>query len=74
MGLSTFKGSYQETVSSSATWVITHNLDTDTPCVDCWYDDSGTWKKILPLSVVATSSNVVTITFTAATAGKVIVG
>ena len=73
MGLSTFKGSYQETVSSSATWVISHNLGTDTPCVDVWVDDSG-WKKIQPLSIVATDSNTVTITFTTATAGKVIVG
>lgn len=71
--LSTFKGTYQETVSSSTSWVITHNLNTDTPVVDVWYDDSGTWKKLMPLSVVATSANVATITFTSATAGKVIV-
>ena len=74
MGLSTFKGTYQEEITVAATsWVITHNLGTETPVVDCWYDDSGTWKKISPLSVVATSTNVVTITFTSATAGKVIV-
>ncbi len=74
MGLSTFKGTYSEEVSTpSASWVITHNLGTETPVVDVWFDDTGTWKRLLPLSVVATSANVVTITFTAATAGKVMV-
>ncbi len=74
MGLSTFIGSYQEEITVAATsWVISHNLNTDTPCVDVWVDDSG-WKKIQPLTVVATDSDTVTITFTSATAGKVIVG
>ena len=74
MSLSTFAGSYQEEVSVAATsWVINHNLNTNTPVVDVWYDDSGTWKKLLPLSVTATDANTVTIGFTSATAGKVIV-
>lgn len=69
MGLSTFKGAYREDVSSSATWVITHNLNTETPVVDVWVGGD----RQLPLTVIATSVNIVTITFTAATAGKVIV-
>lgn len=73
MSLSTFKGSYQETVSSSASWVISHGLNIDTPAVNVWYDDSGTWRKLLPLNITATDENTVTITFTNATAGKVIV-
>ncbi len=73
MSLSTFMGTYQETVSSSASWVISHNLNVDTPVVDVWWDDGGTWKKMLPLNVTATDANTVTITFTTATAGKVIV-
>lgn len=72
MSLATFAGTYQEIVTSSATWVITHNLNQDTPVVAVWVDDSG-WKKVLPLNVTATDSDTVTITFTTATAGKVIV-
>ena len=73
MSLSTFKGTYSETFTSSATWVVNHNLNTETPVVDCWFDDTGTWKRLSPLTIVATSANTVTITFTTATAGKVIV-
>ena len=74
MSLATFMGTYQEEVTVAATsWVITHNRNTTTPVVDVWWDDSGTWKKLLPLNVTATSANVVTITFTGSTAGKVIV-
>lgn len=55
--------------TASTTWTITHNLDTESPVVDCWIDESGTTTKILPQSVVATSPSVVTITFSSAKAG-----
>ena len=55
--------------SASATWTITHNLGTTSPVVDCWIDLGGGAEKILPLSVIATSDKVVTITFSSAYAG-----
>jgi len=56
-------------VSSSTTWTITHSLGTSAPVVDCWINNGGVNTKIIPLNVVATSANVVTITFSSAQAG-----
>jgi len=69
MGIVQTTGFRKEFVAASTTWAITHNLDTSSPVVDVWVDVSGTMTKILPQSVVATSSSVVTITFSSATAG-----
>lgn len=58
----------QETPSD--TWVISHNLNTNAPVVDCWVNDDGNLRKIFPLSVSVTSSNTVTVTFSTPYAGK----
>lgn len=59
--------------STNTTWTITHNLNTDAPCVDVWVDISGTDTKIIPDTVTATSANVVTLTFTTTRSGIAIV-
>lgn len=69
MSLSTITGHFHDQTVASTTWTITHNLGTDAPVVDCWVDIAGTITKIMPLTVVATSSAVVTITFSTAFAG-----
>jgi len=73
MSLEAFKGYKHVQSVASTTWVINHGLGTDAPAVDCWIDVSGTFTKILPLSVVATSSGVVTITFSSAQSGRAFV-
>ena len=70
MSLAPVTGFKHDQTAANTTWVITHNLDTTAPIVDCWVDVSGTMTKILPLSVVATSNLVVTITFSTAYAGR----
>jgi hypothetical protein len=74
MGLVSRAGSYEHVQSTASdTWAITHNLNTDTPVVDCWVLDGGLNTKIIPESVVATSVNVVTITFSAEYTGRALV-
>lgn len=74
MGLASRVGSYEHIQSAeSDTWTITHNLNTDTPVVDCWVLDGGLNTKIMPETVVATSVNVVTVTFSIAYAGRALV-
>ena len=57
----------------STTWVITHNLGTVTPIVDCFTTVNGDFQKIIPLSVVATSNLVVTVTWSTARSGSAVV-
>jgi len=59
--------------SANTTWTITHNLNTEAPCVDVWVDDGGTNTKIIPDTVTATSADVVTLTFTTSRSGIAIV-
>lgn len=73
MSLEAFKGFKHTQSVASTTWTINHGLGTETPIVDCWIDVSGTFTKILPLSVVATSSTTVTITFSSAQSGRAMV-
>lgn len=63
------RGHRHSQTSASTTWTITHNLGTNAPVVDCWVDVGGTITKILPTSVVATSTEIVTITFSTAQSG-----
>ncbi len=71
--LDAFKG-FQFTQSTpSNTWTITHGMGTVTPVVDCWVLVGGIYTRILPASVIATSSNVVTLTFSTAQAGRAFV-
>ncbi len=73
MALTSIIGAHKHIQSSnSTTWVITHNLNTTAPVVDCWVDDNGSLSKIIPLSVVATSSIICTINFTVAKSGEAI--
>jgi hypothetical protein len=63
---------YAETFSSSLVWVVTHNLGTSAPVTDCFTGGSPD-EKIMPVSVVATDNNTVTITWSSARAGRVYV-
>jgi len=61
------KGTFDHTQGSAlATWTITHNLDSDAVVVDVYVNDSPgpDYTKILPLNVIATDDNTVTVTFT----------
>jgi len=71
--LEAFKGYIHTQSVASTTWTITHGLATQTPVVDCWVDVSGTDTLIIPVDVVATSSSVVTITFSTPRAGRAMV-
>ena len=55
--------------SSSATWTITHNLNTLAPVLDCWISVLGVQTKILPVTVNVIDSTQVQITFSIARAG-----
>ena len=67
MALSQLSGVHYHTQSvASTTWVITHNLNTTEPIVDCFV--SGV--KVSPQTVTATSALVCTITFPTAQAGE----
>ena len=63
----TIKSSFTD----SSTWVVTHNLDTDTPLVQVY--DSNDYQ-IIPQTLRITDSNTVTITFPTAESGHVVVG
>lgn len=56
--------------SSSTTWTITHNLNTSRPLFVA-YDSSGTY--ITPSSVVVSSANTLTLTFSTAQSGTALV-
>lgn len=73
MTTQSFKAFEHTQASASTTWIITHGLGTTTPVVDCWIDDAGSDTKIMPDTVTATSSTVVTITFSTAYAGRALV-
>lgn len=62
-------GFRHEQTSASTIWTVTHNLGTEAPVVDVWVDISGTITKILPVSVVATNAQTVTITFSTSRTG-----
>jgi hypothetical protein len=57
----------QESVSD--TWVVTHNIGTLAPIVDCFVDVAGEQTKIIPSEVIATDNKTVTITFSSPQAG-----
>lgn len=63
-------GVFDGAFTSSSSWVVTHNLNTATPLVQC-YDNTG--QLIEPATIVATNVNVVTITWDTPQAGKVVV-
>lgn len=73
MSYETITGYTHSQTVASTSWVITHNLGTNAPVVDCWVDVLGNKTKILPLSVVATSDVQVTITFSSAYTGEAFV-
>jgi len=63
----TIKSSFTD----SSTWVVNHNLDTDTPLVQVY--DSNDYQ-IIPQTLRITDTNTVTITFSTAESGHVVVG
>lgn len=70
MAVAPLLDAFHHTQAVAATsWVITHGLGTSTPCVDAYVGGV----KIMPLSVVATSASVVTLTFAAAQSGSAVV-
>lgn len=67
MALEPLVGTHQHTQDVAATsWVITHNLNTTEPVVDCWIGG----EKVIPQTITATSALVCTITFPTAQVGK----
>lgn len=56
--------------SSSASWVITHNLNSDSVVVDAIVNEGGNLEKILPQDINVDSVNQITITFSAARSGR----
>ena len=63
----TIKSSFTD----SSTWVVTHNLDTETPLVQVYDADDY---QIIPQTLRITDTNTVTITFPTAESGHVVVG
>lgn len=57
-----------EQTTPSATWTITHNLDTTAPLVQIYYNGS----LIIPDEVTSISNNACTVTFGAAIAGRAV--
>ena len=55
--------------SSSTSWVVTHNIGTLAPVVDCFIDVSGTQTKIIPSEVIANDNKTVTINFSSPQVG-----
>lgn len=53
---------YTQSVAAT-TWVIAHNLSVNETINDIFVDNNGNLEKILPLSVVHTSNDILTITF-----------
>ena len=73
-GIFAFNGQvYNETFASSVTWTVTHNLNTTTPCVNCYTDPGGGFEQTIPLSVTVTNANEIDVTWSVATAGRVVV-
>lgn len=56
----------------SASWVITHNLGTQSPVIDCWVDNAGNKEKILPATTEGTTVNICTITFSSPIVGEAV--
>lgn len=71
MAIETVLNGHHHTQAVAATsWVITHNLNTSQPIVDCWVDNGGDKDKVLADTVIATSAQVCTVTFPVAVAGE----
>lgn len=56
---------------NSSTWVVNHNLDTDTPLIQVYDSDNY---QIIPQTIRITNSNTVTVTFESSRSGHVVVG
>ena len=63
--------SYREDVSGASFYNITHSLDESYPFVQAWNTSNNTME--LPTDIESTSSNVITVSFSANFAGKIIV-
>jgi ribosomal protein L2 len=69
MAYSSIKG-YKHTQSTPATvWTINHNLGTQAPIVDVFYNDGGQMTKVLPSNIQVVNSNTVTLTFSTPISG-----
>ena len=56
--------------SGSATWTVSHNLNAPVVVCDVYALNNGVTEKILPLNIVHTSDNSLTITFSTARTGR----
>lgn len=63
--------SHREDVSGASFYNITHSLDESYPFVQAWNTSNNTME--LPIDVESTSANVITVSFSATFAGKIIV-
>jgi hypothetical protein len=63
-------GYYFVQTTPNMTWVITHNLNVPNgPVIDVSVNYQGSLQRMIPSSIVATSANVTTVTFTAPYSG-----
>jgi len=71
MGFDIWRGHYEhEQTVSTATWTIPHGMGIQSPIVDVWIDNNGTFEKMIPANIEATDTNTVVVTFSSAFAGK----
>ena len=74
MGIFAFNGQvYNETFTALTTWTVTHNLGTSTPCVNCYTDPGGGFVQTVPADITVVNENEFTVTWSVATAGRVVV-
>jgi len=60
---------YSQAVAAS-TWTITHNFSVESLVVDVFVDIGGNLEKVLPLNIVHTNNNTLTVTFSLAQTGN----
>lgn len=73
MGYKTANSFHYDQTVAAASWVITHNLNTNAPVIDIWVLVGADLTKILPQNVVVTDVNTVTLTFTVDYTGHAVV-
>lgn len=71
-GIFAFNGqSYKESFVAMATWTVTHNLNTTTPCVNVYLDSTD--EQVIPMDISVTNANELVVTFSSSQTGRVIV-
>ena len=56
--------------TASATWTITHNLNSAAVAIDVYIDNAGTKEKIIPVETKHVSNNTIEVTFSSIQTGN----